>query len=316
MTSSAPPMQEKPVRWKFLSRLLDNPVIVKELKGRMRGRQGFILISTYLALISFFIGLVYLFLSVDGGLSSGTPSYLQVVGKIIFSTVVLLELLMVSFIAPALTSGAISSEREHQTFDLLRTTLLSGRALVFGKLSSAIVFLLLLIITAIPIQSLSFFLGGVGMGEMVISILMLVVSVFFFSALGLFFSSFTKRTLISTVSSYASIMISFIVLVLLFFMIAVFTGVMDASNILQSTTIQTILGTAAWYLFSTNPFFAAIASEAILISDQSLFMTTSGMFGSMSFPLPSPWIIYIVFHIFLTIILILLSIHFVNRPDR
>ena len=66
MESSAPPVQDKPTRPNLLSSLLDNPVIAKELKGRMRGRQGFILLSSYLALISFFIGLVYLFLSVAG----------------------------------------------------------------------------------------------------------------------------------------------------------------------------------------------------------------------------------------------------------
>ncbi len=316
MESSAPPVQDKPARPNLLSSLLDNPVIAKELKGRMRGRQGFILLSSYLALISFFIGLVYLFLSVDGSLSAGDPGYLQVVGKVIFSTVVLLELLMVSFIGPALTSGAISSERERQTFDLLRTSLLSGSALVFGKLSSAVVFLLLLIFTAIPVQSMSFFLGGVGMAEMAISILMLVVSVFFFSALGLFFSSFTNRTLVSTVSSYAAIMLSFIVQVLIFILLIVFTGILDSSNIFQTSVTENIMNVTTWFLFSTNPLFAAVVSEAILISDQSLFMTSSGMFGTMSFPLPSPWIIYTAFHAIMTALLIALSIRFVNRPDR
>ena len=305
-------IQEKPVRWNFFSRMMDNPVIAKELKGRMRGRQGFIMLSIYLTLISFFIGLVYLFLVVDGSLSNGNPGYLQIVGKLIFSTVVLLELLMVSFIGPALTSGAISSEREHRTFDLLRTSLLSGHALVFGKLSSAVVFLLLLIFTAIPVQSLAFFLGGVGMAEMVISTLMLVVTAVFFCTLGLFFSSFSKRTLIATVSSYAAILLSFVVLILLLF----FTGMFSSSIFFQSTIAEDILSVLIWFLFSTNPFFAAAASEMILIENQSLFITTSGFFGSSSIPLLSPWIIYSVFYSFITILLIVLSIYFVNRPDR
>ena len=312
MESSAPAIQEKPVRWNFFTRMMDNPVITKELKGRMRGRQGFIMLSVYLALISFFIGLTYLFLVVDGSLSNGNPGYLQIVGKLIFSTVVLLELLMVSFIGPALTSGAISSERERQTYDLLRTSLLSGRALVFGKLSSAVVFLLLLIFTAIPVQSLAFFLGGVGMAEMVVSTLMLVVTAVFFCTLGLFFSSFAKRTLIATVSSYATILLSFIVLILLLF----FVGVFESSNIFQSSITDAMLNILLWFLFSTNPFFAAAMSESILIDNQSLFFTTSGIFGSSSIPLLSPWIIYITFYIFVTILLIALSIYFVNRPDR
>ena len=312
MESSVSTIKEKPARWNFFSRIMDNPVIAKELKGRMRGRQGFIMLSVYLALISFFIGMIYLFLVVDSGLSNGNPGYLQIVGKMIFSTVILLELLMIGFIGPALTSGAISSERERQTFDLLRTSLLSGHALIFGKLGSSVVFLLLLIFTAIPVQSMAFFLGGVGMAEMVISTLMLVVTAIFFCTLGLFFSSFAKRTLIATVSSYATILLSFIVLILLLFFISIF----ESSSIFQSTITDNILNILTWFLFSTNPFFAAVVSEVILIDNQSLFVTTSGIFGSSSIPLLSPWIIYITFYFFVTILLIVLSIYFVNRPDR
>jgi ABC-2 type transport system permease protein len=312
MDSSVTTLHEKPNLRSLFSRMMDNPVIAKELKGRMRGRQGFIMLSVYLTLISFFIGLIYLFLVVDGGLSNGNPGYMQIVGKLIFSTVVLLELLMVSFIGPALTSGAISSERERQTIDLLRISLLSGRALVFGKLSSAVAFLLLLIFSAIPVQSMAFFLGGVGMAEMLISTLMLVVSAVFSCTLGLFFSSFAKRTLIATVSSYATILLSFIVLILLLFFISVF----ESSGIFQSTIADSILNILTWFLFSTNPFFAAAVSELILIDNQSLFITTSGIFGTSSIPLLSPWIIYTTFYIIVTILLIGLSIFFVNRPDR
>jgi len=313
MESSASPIQAKPIAQRnFFSRIMDNPIIAKELKGRMRGRQGFIIIGSYITLISFFIILIYLFLAVDGSVSNGDPGFLQTIGKVIFSTVVLLELLMLGFIGPALTAGAISSEREHKTIDLLRTSLLSARALVFGKLSSAVVFLLLLIFTAIPIQSLAFFLGGVGMAEMVISTLMLVVTAIFFCTLGLFFSSISQRTLIATVFSYASILISFIVFIIFLF----FISVLGSSSSSPSVLVENIATVAIWFLFSTNPFFAAVMSESILIDDQSLFITTNNIIGNSSLPLPSPWIIYSIFYIILTLLLIGLSVYFVNRPDR
>jgi ABC-2 type transport system permease protein len=314
MESSTSPTQEKPIamRKNPFSRIMDNPIITKELKGRMRGRQGFIILGSYLALISLFIGLIYLFLAVEGNISNGNPGYLQTVGKVIFSTVVLLELLMLGFIGPALTAGAISSEREHKTIDLLRTSLLSARALVFGKLSSAVVFLLLLIFTAIPIESLAFFLGGVGMAEMVISTLMLVITAIFFCTLGLFFSSFSKRTLISTVFSYASILLSLIVFILFLF----FIGVGSSYNSYPSALIENIVTALIWFLLSTNPFYSATISEVILIDEQSLFITTSNFFGTSTFPLPSPWIIYVIFYSILTVLLIGLSVYFVKRPDR
>ncbi|MBI3162942.1 MAG: hypothetical protein HYZ23_10545 [Chloroflexi bacterium] len=309
MESSAP---VKPARLNLLSRIMDNPVIAKELKGRMRGGRSFILISAYLALISLFIGLIYTLLATDGTVSNGNPEYLQIIGKMIFSIVVLLELLMISFIGPALTAGAISSERERQTFDLLRTSLLSSGALVFGKLGSAVVFLLLLIFAAIPVQSMAFFLGGVGMAEMVVSTLMLVVTAVFYCSLGIFFSSFSKRTLNSTVLAYGSILLSFIFLFFFLFVL----GIFGSSSLFDTSFTEDATQITLWFVFSTNPFFAAVASEMILVEDQSLFYTSNGFFGSTPIPLLSPWIIYISFRVGLTILLILLSVYFVNRPDK
>jgi hypothetical protein len=172
--------------------------------------------------------------------------------------------------------------------------------------------LLLLIFTAIPIQSLAFFLGGVGMAEMVISTLMLVITAIFFCTLGLFFSSISQRTLIATVFSYASILISFIVFIIFLF----FISVLGSSSSSPSVLVENIATVAIWFLFSTNPFFAAVMSESILIDNQSLFITTNNIIGNSSLPLPSPWIIYIIFYIILTLLLIGLSVYFVNRPDR
>ncbi len=298
----------------LVSRIMNNPIVAKELKGRMRGRQGFIIIGVYLSLIGFFIFLIYFLLTLDSSLSNSDPGFLQTVGKIIFSTVVLMELLMLAFIGPALTSGAISSERERKTIDLLKTSLLSARSIVFGKLGSATAFLLLLVFTAIPLQSLAFFLGGVGMAEIVISTLMLVVTAIFFCALGMFFSSFAQRTLIATVYSYATILVSFILFILLLFSISIFDSYSYSNPI--STLFENIMTIATWVLFSTNSLFAAVVSEVILIEEQSLYLTTNSLFGNTSLPLPSPWIIYLAFYTVLTFVLVSMSICFVNRPDR
>jgi len=300
----------------FFSRMTDNPIITKELKGKMRGRQGVINITAYLSLIGFFLSLVYFLLTVDGSFSNSDPGFLQTIGKIIFSTVVLLELVMLAFIGPALTSSAISSERERKTIDLLKTSLLSARAIVLGKLGSATAFLLLLIFTAIPLQSLAFFLGGVGMAEIVVSTLMLVVTAIFFCALGMFYSSFAQRTLIATVLSYATILVSFIFFIMLLFLISAFNSYFFSYNNPPSTLFQNIITIAVWFLFSTNSVFAAVMSEVVLIEEQSLYLTTSNFFGNTSLTLPSPWIIYVAFYIFLTVVLISLSVYFVNRPDR
>jgi ABC-type transport system involved in multi-copper enzyme maturation permease subunit len=314
-TTSSIPETKKRLNWQApFKRLMDNPVIIKELRGRMRGRQAFILLTIYLALIGFFIVIVYNLLDLTSSIT-WNPSARQDAGKAIFGTVVLLELLLISFIAPGLTAGAITSERERQTFEILRTTLLSARSLVLGKLGSAFSYLFLLILTALPIQSLAFLLGGVGLGEMIASSLMLVVTAIFYCTLGIFFSSILKRTLPATVSSYAVILLSFLLLVVIFFLIAYIESI--SSSTFGARAIENLLTMILWFLISTNPMMAAVLSEVILVDQQSLFFTNRSMFGGSgpSF-LPSPWLIYVAVYLLMTAVLILLSIYFVKRPDR
>jgi ABC-2 type transport system permease protein len=299
------------MRRDFFARLAENPVIKKELRGRMRGRRSFVLLTAYLGLLSLVIGVIYFLVSRESSYASWNPEFRQTVGKAIFGAVVLFELVMVTFIGPALTAGAITSEREKQTFDLLRTTLLSARALVLGKLGSALTYLLLLIFAAMPIEGLAFLLGGVGFGELLVSSLMLVVTALFFCSLGLFFSSFVKRTLAATVSSYATILVSSLLLALTFFVILYFVN----SNGNISDTAEKTLTVLIWLLVATNPLLSAAVTETILIEDQSLFVTNS-ILGNNGLWLPSPWILFTIIYMTMTILLIVLSIRFVNRPDR
>src|SRR3972149_5434733 len=134
-----------------------NPVVMKELRGRMRGGKAFVILTIYLLLLSTAISIVFLAFTASQN-PVGSSDVRQVLGKAIFGMVVGMELFTVSFIAPALTSGAISSEREHQTFDLLRTTLLPARSFVLGKLFSSLFYIVLLLFAALPLQSLAFLL--------------------------------------------------------------------------------------------------------------------------------------------------------------
>ena len=301
-------IHKQPARRFFFNKLLDNPIIAKELKGRMRGRQGFVLLTAYLGLISLVIASVYLY-SIPRGNTFNSPDALQDLGKQTFQVVVVLELLMIVFIGPALTSGAISSERERGTFDLLRTSLLSSRALVLGKLGSAVVYLLLLILAALPLQSMAFFLGGVDIAEMLVSLVILVVSTLLFCTLGLYFSSLVKRTIISTVLSYTALIFPNIALVVMFYML-INSGIGISSLSLEDQMSVLFI---IWILISTNPFIAAYVTEMMLVEEQSLFLIQT---PDMPFVLFSPWILYVIFSITMTILMIWLIVFYLNRYER
>ncbi len=314
--AAAPLPTKPPFRWNFVQRVAENPVIMKELRGRMRGRNAFLLLTFYLGLIGLVIGLLYLSLATQSSFITQTPDFRQGVGKAIFGTVVLMELVLISFIAPSLTAGAITSERERQTFDLLRTTTLPASSFVLGKLGSSLAFLLLLVFTALPIESIAFLLGGVALSEIVISSLLLVITAITYCTLGLFFSSFMKRTLTATVSSYGAIVLSFVLLGVAFFLIA-YANITANSSIQKNVALETFTLIIAWILISTNPLLTAVVSEIILVDSQSLFVYSIPLGNSSGhFYVISPWIPFIVMYVFLTLIMIRLSIHFVRRPDR
>jgi ABC-2 type transport system permease protein len=309
----------QPKQWRFFNRILDNPVIMKELRGRMRDRRTFILLTAYLSLIGLFVAVVYLFMYDTLSYTRFEPGFRQTMGKAIFGTVIMIELLLISFIGPGLTAGSITSERERQTYDLLKTTLLTARELVFGKLGAAVIYLLLLIFTTLPLQSLAFILGGVGLAETLIASFMLVVTAIFYCSLGLFFSCLLKRTLAATITSYSSILLSILALVLFVFMIGMLESFLfgtyygGANN---NPVLENIAVLIMWIFVSTNSILTVIISEAILIDQQSLFITNSPLFGGTTMTLPSPWIIYVILYTILTMFLVFMSIRLVQRPEH
>ena len=298
----------------------ENPIVLKELRGRMRGGRAYILITVYLILLGGLVGMIYLG-HTAAELSPGSGISSQSLGKTIFGAAFGLELMMIVFIAPALTAGAISSEREHQTYDLLRTTLLSPGSLIVGKLTSALSFLLLLLVVAFPIQSLAYLSGGVSLEELFIAFLLLIVTAISFSAIGLFVSSFTRRTLASTVISYVvANLLVFGIPIFIYISIAFLSGLVFSSGLnlttLQQTTLEIALIIIGWIFVCINPIAAAVGTEFILLDQQStLFMKIPLSNGTDVF-VASPWIGYVVIFLGLSSLLIWLSIILVRRVDR
>jgi ABC-type transport system involved in multi-copper enzyme maturation permease subunit len=179
---------------------------VKELRGRMRGRRAFVILTLYLlflAIIAWAWELIvarhYDTSSLNGG-SAALASAL--IGQEIFGALLLVETLLVVFLAPAFTAGAISLEREKQTLDMLATTPISSVAIVIGKLLSALTYVFILIGASIPLTAMVFVFGGVGPDEVLRGYVVLVVSAIGLGSLGLFISAVMKRTQAATVVTF------------------------------------------------------------------------------------------------------------------
>ncbi len=191
--------------------LFDNPVITKELRGRMRGTRTYWLLFGYLLILSLILFFSYLGWSAQhsSGIEVSSSEAGFTVGRTFFKTLFYSQAVMMALIMPALTAGAISVEREQRTFELLRGSILRPGAIVCGKLVSAVSFVALLLTSSLPLLSLCFLLGGVSPGEVFFAYLLLLGDAFLFGAIGLCWSAFAANTATATVLSYLTLFLFF-----------------------------------------------------------------------------------------------------------
>lgn len=184
----------------------------KELRGRMRGPRAFIALTFYLALLAGFVSMIYLLqrqaMATTAAFGGGGSPYVSAeIGQGTFVTLLLLQVLLVVFLAPAATSGAISLEREKQTLDLLAATPVSTFAIVVGKLVSALAFVVVLVLASIPLTAVVFVFGGVAPEDVARGYVVLLVSAIGFGSVGLLFSTLTRRTQSATVLTYLAVLV-------------------------------------------------------------------------------------------------------------
>jgi ABC-2 type transport system permease protein len=184
-------------------------VSVKELRGRMRGRRAFVILTIYLVLLAGFAWMVELIAEQGfrsarfGGSSSFATS---AIGQAIFAALLMLETLQVAFLAPAATAGAVSLEREKQTLELLIATPISSLAIVVGKLFSALIYVWLLIAASIPLTAVVFVYGGVAPEDILRGYIVLIVTALGLGSFGLFASSLVRRTQAATAISVFTVL--------------------------------------------------------------------------------------------------------------
>jgi ABC-type transport system involved in multi-copper enzyme maturation permease subunit len=173
---------------------------VKELRGRMRGRRAFAIITIYLLLLGGFALMAEKLVEANYSTGFGGQSAFAgaAIGQGIFAALLMLMTLQVAFLAPSSTSGSISLEREKQTLELLIATPISSLAIVVGKLLSALVYVFLLIAASIPLMAVVFVYGGVGPEDVLRGYIVLIATALGLGSFGLLCSSIVKRTTAAT----------------------------------------------------------------------------------------------------------------------
>jgi ABC-type transport system involved in multi-copper enzyme maturation permease subunit len=227
---------------------------VKELRGRMRGRRAFVILTLYLLLLGGFAWMYELILAAKVAVGvGGSAAYASaLIGQEIFGALLILITLLVVFLAPAFTAGAISLEREKQTLDMLVTTPISSLAIVIGKLLSALTYVFILIAASIPITAIVFVFGGVAPDDVIRGYLVLVATALGLGTFGLFCSTIVKRTQAATVVTVFGVLAMTLGSIFILYFWNVMAGISTGGQ----TGFGPIKGRAPEVIAYLNPFLA------------------------------------------------------------
>ena len=269
-----------------LKQAISNPVLIKEIKLRFRSLKSFTGILFYLIAMSIFVfGFIMLTTSF-----TGTGYFRPEESFFMFSLLTFIQLGLILFITPGLTAGAISTEREKQTLNILLTTSQTSFQIIVGKLSSSISFLLLLLVAGLPIYSLVFLFGGVSPGQLGIIFLFYFLTMVAIGGIGIMFSTIIRKTIVSMIATYGTMIF---LTAVTGFIYLVITGV----NSMATGTI------------SSSPighFFACINPVVLMLSlispgfDEFIMETTN-----IKFPI---WAGYTIFYLCITVFTIFIAI--------
>ncbi len=290
-------------------RLFGNPVALKELRSQMRGARAVMVLTLYLTLTGGCVVLMYT-LQVEAAKLTSMPVGSHI-GQMLFFGVVAIELFLVIFIGPSLTAHAISGERERRTYELLRTTLLSARTLVLGKLIAALAYIVLLLFATLPIQAIALLFGGVTPQEMAIITIILLASAFHFSTVGLYFSVSVKRTMPASVAAYSYALVSTLGLPLLSFLLNSLTSL--SSNLHSPKLLQVSLIYLTDLTIGSSPITTSIASQQLIAYHQTTGLYWQYLSNGERIPAVSPWIIFTFLTIVTSIVLIRISVRRIRR---
>ena len=172
-----------------------NPIVVREGRARWRGSRAFWIALAYALILASIMWYSYNDMSSSGRYNYGADEFSVAAqrGHELFTLLSLLQTGIWLLVAPALTATSIAVERESGLLSAMLLSKMTPGQIVRGKLLSALSFLLLLIVVALPITAICFLMGGVSQGEFIGALLIQLATAFCGAVIGLAASAFQKR---------------------------------------------------------------------------------------------------------------------------
>lgn len=236
------------------------PVLTQEMRIRQRGAKPFIVMFIYGLVLIALAGLVLGARLTTWHSASNYYGDLARHGRAVFLALMEAQLAMIALAVPAYSAGAVTTERERGTIDLLVLTRLGSSEIVTQKLAAAIGQAIMLIVISLPVVAAVFLLGGVSPTEVAVAYLVLIMMAMAFGATGMLCSCQFASTKTSTFVAYLSVLL-FLVGVPVFGHFIDYIGCYGANGSFSYLVIVA-------YLVAVSPFAFFVYSMAGWIADR------------------------------------------------
>lgn len=254
-----------------------NPVFMKDLKLNVRSPKFAIIIFTY----TFCLGLLAVMVLYAGmGKQDGQMVFNYENCNQFVSLIYGIELAVILFVVPILTSGTISSERERQTLDYLLISKLRPFHIICGKIAYALTAAFVFIFSSFPANTIITSTGAVPTRAHFQFVSLFVVTAIFAASIGMFFSTLKKRTIPAMVLTYialASITLGSIVIYNLNHYILEDMSLVSFTDS-ESMPWMFLLNPVATYCFIISEFNNQVPSEWLAKTSQENWVECSIFF--------------------------------------
>jgi hypothetical protein len=241
-----------------------SPIVVKEVRQIVRGREFY-----YSFGISLVVGLIVAFFGAADALTGNGTS-----GRWTFAALMGCLTLLGLAVVPLGAFSALRNERLEQTLELITLTALSPRRVVIGKLLAQGVKLATLFAGLAPFIAMTFLLGGIDFGTILVSLLVLFMWSLWACAACLFLSSLLKTRAMSGLILGGAGIFLFLLLVVfglpraLFFLLS--RGVVGGPFAVGVG----LSGSPSWELAIATTFCLASMANLVLLAENRLSLPT------------------------------------------
>ena len=190
----------KMAKFKLPDKIRINPIVKKDLKVISRSMKiawGVFAYETVLAIIFFFAVYIIFDAFSTYGYTSDYQDFMA-----LFPVLAAVQFGIIALVMPIITATAISGEKEKQTFDLLLTTVMTPRAIVRGKVESAVIRMMVFIVGSIPLMAISFTIGGLSWFNLLITMVGFLIFAILTGSIGIFASTLTKKSISAIILTY------------------------------------------------------------------------------------------------------------------